>query len=278
MAIQYVGGRGAGRAGATSTVSVALNSGLTGGIGSAVAAGDLVVVTICVGTAARQPSLTPSGYTALTAQRTTATTYDTNVQTSYKFMGPTPDATVTIPSTGNAADGQGYVIHVFRGVDPTTPLDVTPTYATGSGTNNCPNPAAITPSTTGAWIYFGGGGSAAAATSAWTAAYISALLQYNGANTNDGRVGAGYYEWTSGEYDGAAWGGGSTNAANSWGCTTLALRPIRYTITYDDNDADSGSVPTDSTQYNTGATITILGNTGSLVRSGYTFSGWSPVP
>jgi hypothetical protein len=230
MAITYVGGRGAGRANGTSALSVAINSGLSGGSGGAPIEGDLVVVTVSTGTAARAPTLsisTPTGYTALTAQRTTATTYDTNVQTSYKFMGSTPDTTVTIPASGNAADGQAYTIQVFRGVDPTTPLDVTPTYATGSGANNRPDPAAITPITSGAWIVVCTGGAAATGTTALTASYLTNLLFFNGADTNDGNVASGYYTgWTSGSYDPAVFAGGSVNAANSWGATTIALRPI----------------------------------------------------
>lgn len=233
MPIQYVGGKTAGRANGTSDLSVAINSGLTGGIGSAALAGDLVIVTVSTGTAARQPALaitTPSGYTALTAQRTTATTYDTNVQTSYKRMGSTPDTTVTIPASGNNADGQAYTIQVFRGVDDINPLDVTPTYATGSGTNSNPNPAAITPVTAGSWIVFCGGG-AAATGAVYTASYLTNFLSSNGADTNDGTVGAGYYTaWTSGAYDGAAFAGGNANAANSWGCTTIALRPMQPKI------------------------------------------------
>src|SRR4030065_715873 len=89
MAITYVGGRGAGRAGATSTVNVPINAGLTGGSGTTAAVDDLCIVTVSVGTAARQPALaitTPTGFTALTPQRTTATTYDANVQTCYKIL------------------------------------------------------------------------------------------------------------------------------------------------------------------------------------------------
>lgn len=228
MAISYVGGKGAGTAGQGGG-SISLTTGLTGGSGGAPIEGDLVVVTVSVGTAARAPTIaisTPSGYTALTARRTTATTYDTNVQTCYKVMGSTPDTAVTIPASGNNADGIAYTIQVFRGVDPTTPMDTTATYATGSGTNSNPNPAAITPVTAGAWIVCCGGG-AAATGAVYTAGYLTNFLTYNGPDTNDGTVGSGYYTgWTSGAYDPAAFGGGNANAANSWGATTLALRPL----------------------------------------------------
>lgn len=230
MAITYVGGVVAGRTGnSNSTIDVSLSSGLTGGSNTGVSAGDLVVVTVCTGSAARASVVAvtaPATYQNLTAQRTTATTYDTNVQVSYKFMPSTPDSVVTIPAQGNIADGQAYAVQVFRGVDPNTPLDVTPTYATGSGTNNNPNPAAITPVTAGAWIVVTGGGASATGTTLYTASYLTNFLTQNGADTNDGTVGAGYYTgWTSGPYDPAAFGGGSANAANSWGATTIALRP-----------------------------------------------------
>lgn len=49
-----------------------------------------------------------------------------------------------------------------------------------------------------------------------------------------------------------------------------------YTVTYEDGGATSGSVPEDaSSPYDEGATVTVLGNTGSLARNGYEFNGWS---
>jgi hypothetical protein len=226
MAISYVGGKGAGSAGQGGG-SISLTTGLTGGSGGAPLEGDLVVVTVSVGTQARQPTIaisTPSGYTPLTAQRTTATTYDTNVQTCYKVMGSTPDTSVTIPASGNIADGISYVIQVFRGVDTANPMDVTPTYATGSGVTAAPDPAAITPTTAGAWIVCCGG-AAANAGGTMTASYLTNFLAYNGADTNDALIGCGYYTgWTSGSYDPAQFTG-FANANNSWGATTLALRP-----------------------------------------------------
>ena len=48
-----------------------------------------------------------------------------------------------------------------------------------------------------------------------------------------------------------------------------------YTVSYDSNGATTGTVPTDSTEYDSGDTVTVLGNTGSLVKNGYVFSGWN---
>ncbi|KJS31030.1 MAG: hypothetical protein VR64_13185 [Desulfatitalea sp. BRH_c12] len=43
----------------------------------------------------------------------------------------------------------------------------------------------------------------------------------------------------------------------------------------DGNGADNGSVPLDGTEYEQGQSVTVLGNTGNLVRSGKTFAGWN---
>jgi uncharacterized repeat protein (TIGR02543 family) len=48
-----------------------------------------------------------------------------------------------------------------------------------------------------------------------------------------------------------------------------------YTITYNGNASTGGTVPVDAGTYITGATVTVLGNTGSLVKTGYTFNNWN---
>jgi uncharacterized repeat protein (TIGR02543 family) len=48
-----------------------------------------------------------------------------------------------------------------------------------------------------------------------------------------------------------------------------------YTVTYDGNGNDGGSPPVDSGRYMSAQTVTVLGNTGALVKSGYSFAGWN---
>lgn len=48
-----------------------------------------------------------------------------------------------------------------------------------------------------------------------------------------------------------------------------------YTVTYNGNGNDNGSVPTDSSEYINSDTVTVLGNTGNLTKTGCTFGGWS---
>ncbi len=57
--------------------------------------------------------------------------------------------------------------------------------------------------------------------------------------------------------------------------TLYAQWALYYTVTYDGNGSTGGSVPTDSNQYLDTATVTVLGNTGSLVKTGNVFAGWN---
>jgi len=55
--------------------------------------------------------------------------------------------------------------------------------------------------------------------------------------------------------------------------TAEAGKP-KYSVTYDGNGAESGNVPADSGAYAQGSVVSILGNTGSLVKNGSDFVGW----
>lgn len=52
-------------------------------------------------------------------------------------------------------------------------------------------------------------------------------------------------------------------------------QPSTFTVTYNANNATSGSVPSDATAYSSGASVTVLGNTGNLVKNGYVWGGWN---
>lgn len=68
---------------------------------------------------------------------------------------------------------------------------------------------------------------------------------------------------------------GMKDSAVASAAYTISYPPPTYTVTYDANGATGGSAPADSNNYQQGATVTTLGNTGSLVKSGYTFIGWN---
>ena len=49
-----------------------------------------------------------------------------------------------------------------------------------------------------------------------------------------------------------------------------------YSVTYDANGATSGSSPTDANSpYAKNTSVTVLGNTGNLIKTGHTFNGWN---
>ncbi len=50
------------------------------------------------------------------------------------------------------------------------------------------------------------------------------------------------------------------------------------TLTYDDNSSTGGVIPSDPVTYREGQVITVLDNTETLVRTGYTFGGWNTEP
>ena len=230
MPISYVGGQEGGRAGSTATSVITFN--LTGGSNTTPQANDFVIITAVVGSQGRNPAQAISGYTALGQLNPTATTYDTSLNVSYKRMGSTPDTTFTLPSTRNIADAQSWTVQVFRGVDPTTPFDVSSVPATGTGTSR-PNPASISPSTAGAWIVICGGGAAqTGANYTAPANFTTNFLTGFDADTNDSLIGSGYWSgWTSGSVDPAAYTGGSNTANDSWAVYTIALRPEPSTQT-----------------------------------------------
>ena len=241
MAISYVGGVAGGRAGSTGTTTQSISGTLTGGSNSSPSAGDLVVVWCSAAadtTAAATQTVsgnTSGTYNTETQQSQLGTTYDAYAQLNWKVQGSTPDTTLTIPSSGSARNAQRWAIHVFRGVNSTTPWDVTSTTASGTASGR-PNPPSITPSTAGAWILWLGH-SAAATGAAYTAPTDFATNWLGGttSDTADDMDGFGYYTgWTSGAYDPAAiTAGGTTNAADAWVAKTAVLRPAinNYSLT-----------------------------------------------
>ena len=88
---------------------------------------------------------------------------------------------------------------------------------------------------------------------------LAACGSGGGGGGQDGSGGGGGGQDGGGGSGGGGGGGGGGNG---------------YAVTYDGNGATTGSVPIDSNSYGTGQTVTVLGNTGDLVYTGYTFVGW----
>ncbi|MGD9731370.1 MAG: LamG-like jellyroll fold domain-containing protein [Desulfamplus sp.] len=73
--------------------------------------------------------------------------------------------------------------------------------------------------------------------------------------------------------------GGSANIDCSASVTNLSNLDLasNYTVTYNGNGNTSGTPPppADGNAYPQGSTVTVLGNTGTLAKTGYTFDGWN---
>jgi len=227
--IAYVGGYKTSRGGSTGGYTQTFIP-LLGGIDTGPRAGDLVIVTVVVGSQGRNPTLhitAPTTYSRLTQLNASTDLYDTSLQVSYKFMSTTDFHTYfTLPSTGNVDDSECCTVQVFRGVDQSSPFDVTSVSATGINTGR-PNPGPITPITPGAWVVICGGGSAATG-AIYTAPtnFTDGFLTRTQVDVNDSMVGSGYWSgWASGAVDPAAYTGGSTSTDGSWAAYTIALRP-----------------------------------------------------
>lgn len=221
--ISYVGGVTAAFEN-TTTPNLDLTA-LTGGSGSAAQENDWVFayMTICDSVAdATDPTISSGGYTALHAVLHGNDLYSTKLRGWRKLMGASPD---TIVDFGNMSGDQSGVVQarVYRNVDPTTPLDVAVQTATGVATGQ-PNPPAVTPVTTGAWVVMAA--AAAFDNNLTSAEVIRELDAYAGAT--GGHSGAGLLmgdvAWTSGAVNPTT-SGGSADGNGSWAAATFALRP-----------------------------------------------------
>ncbi len=131
----------------------------------------------------------------------------------------------------------------------------------------------------------------------WTLAETSALQNYTATFNGNGSTGgtmspqvsnvaasltANGFSRTAYSFSGwntAANGSGTAYADQAtfpFTADTTLYAQWRGSVTYNGNNATGGTAPTDgSSPYLAGATVTVLTNSGSLVRSGYTFAGWN---
>ncbi len=81
---------------------------------------------------------------------------------------------------------------------------------------------------------------------------------------------------TAANGSGITYAPGATFAISSNTTLYAQWSPITFTLNYDDNGSTGGAAPIDgASPYVTGTTVTVLSNTGSLVKSGNTFTGWN---
>lgn len=226
MAIQYVGGTILNFAGRTSnTVWPFASFPLTGGIASAPAARDLVIVTYGIGqTAAYYGSVVTAGYT-MDSARYANDTYDASLTVSWKIMGDIPDTDVTVTGSGSTANAGCITIQVFRGVDVYTPLDVVSTgQVYGNQAHVVPSP--ITPVSADNVIFVTGASATVVSSSYSNIGSYSGFVQIYTSDTTGILTGSGFITGQPAgvAYTPAVWLASSSGTANSVATATMALR------------------------------------------------------
>jgi hypothetical protein len=194
-------------------------------LASSASENDFVLVWFGTGSTAGDRDLVVAGYTEIT-ELYAFSTYDTNLVVAYKFMGATPDTTVTLTGgTLSSSDAGAVVIQVFRNVDLAVPLDVAVQTALNLG-SVLANPPSITPATAGAYIVAGGAGAHVSGTRTYSSSDLTAFLSAGGNDAYAVTIGAGYYEWTSGAFNPAQFTFSGTDSIGvySSAAATLALR------------------------------------------------------
>ncbi len=200
------------------TGSMSLTS-LTGGIASAPAEGDIVVIAVMSAATSNQSLsiYSPTGYIELADLYADGSAYDTNLGVYGKVQTSTPDTSIYIPANVTIA-----VAAVFRGINTSTPTDATTKTATGGGSAT-PNPPSITTVTPRACVVAIGAAGGDEPSLSVPSGYT---ICGNITNSSTGAVCLAYKLIAT---PGAEDPGSFTNTANfspfSWAAATVALKP-----------------------------------------------------
>lgn len=219
--LQFVGGRSALSTSATPSF---LLTGLSGGVASAPAAGDIVIACVAFRLSGDENiECTTSGYTEVADLYISDIEGRTHLGVYYKVLSA-PDTSVAFRVDGITVDCT-FATHVWRGVG-ASPLDVPSTTAV-SGDSGRPNAPAITAIRSDVVVI------AVGAATGGAGAKISALTVPSGMGNfftqregEDAAIGiASASPLTPSTYNPEPFGGGTLDVDASWAAVTLALRP-----------------------------------------------------
>ena len=220
MAITYIGGLtgGATDGGAISINLTSLN----------LQQGD-IVLAIYSSAFYSDTNVSITGYTEISDlyYHSEASQGNINGYVGYKIMGATPDTTLAIGAYGDINTGNALIAYVWRGVDTTTPLDVTPTTAIAPNpdSGSRPNNPSITPATAGAVVIAAlGFGRSDSTPSTYTDpdGYENLVTKGQSDNSKCSASVASKFWSGSGAEDPGEW----TFNYYTWAATTIALRPL----------------------------------------------------
>jgi len=188
----------------------------------------------------------------------------------YKFMGATPDTQVTIPAA-TALQPAAAAVVAYRGVDTTTPLDVTTTTATGSA--GTPNSPSITTTTDGALVVaFGAHDDDDIDLMAPPEGFIDFILRNAGVGNSATVMVAHRVVATAGTVNPTVF---SADFTDDWFAATIALRPAATSggTTYSESITLAGEGGTTSARTATlGASFTLAGEAAATEAARADFS------
>ena len=186
-------------------------------------------IVLAFGSSNSDPAITandPSGYTSIDFTAGGAGLFVGYL--SYKIQTSTVDTSLTFWDTGTTADSGTAIAMAFRGIDTTTPLDVT-TVELGSGLGTTFDPSAITPVNNNACIVIFGAGSAVDSSIGTVASYTQPTAHTaTSSDTNSTTIAAAYRILVGGAgspEDPAAWSTW-TQVSGPSVMYTVALRPF----------------------------------------------------
>lgn len=203
---------------------------------SSVQENDLVIVAVNEagnGSVDIDVSMTTSGYTEI-ADLFADDVAETNLGVFYKFMPATPDATAVGNGSGDTNNAVHAAYMAFRGVDLTTPFDVSSTTATGTNTFD-PDPPSIDYTSSGVWVVVAAGSAhnlGIGESYTFPTGYTTDAVSDSTDDDNDATVGMGYNSGPGDPEDpGALAHSGTDSGAFSWAAVTMALRPAAAAAT-----------------------------------------------
>lgn len=193
---------------------------------------DLVIVAYAIGDNDNvnfNMAMVTAGYTEVADLHSHDTfPQDCDLGVFWKIMGATPDTTAVVDGLGGTDAAVAAVAYVFRGVDTITPMDVTPTTATGVNSNrpNPPsidhlNPSGILTVAVGAFSHTSG-----AAVTATAPTNYTGVIDASGDDTTDVTVAiARRADPADPEDPGIFTPSIADSVNNAWCACTIALRP-----------------------------------------------------
>mgnify|MGYP001604268791 CR=1 FL=1 len=199
-------------------------------------AGDLIIVAYAIGdndgVNFTMAIASPTGYTKV-ADLFADDAQDANLGVFWKIAATNNETNPVVDGLGGADAAVAGVVMVFRGVDQTTPMDVTPTTATGINTMHPDPPSLDHLNPAGVWTVIAGAAGHTLTTGSFTfpTGYTVNKVDRAQDDTSDVTVGLGYNTAPADpENPGVMTHAGADSVNFAWGAVTMALRPASGAI------------------------------------------------